>query len=310
MKNLLTIIGLIALTACQPPQTTKSAPLENNATQNNILALDWGVASTLTAIGVPVLATGDLHSYPKWVMTPALPASTLDMGSRFSPNPELLAQMPIDTIIDTDFYQHLRSMYGDAHHISFVVEGVKHGSDGTPKTIANWEEYAGAVASLGQQLGHHDGALAYLEAAKAQMIRHGQTFKTATPHIKKLAIAQFSDSKNLRLYANNSLFKPATELMGVELATLGVGNAWGYADLTLGELSELDDETCLIVIEPFSPMLQAELSDTALWQRLGFGKERCFAILPPVWTFGGVPSMVGFAESLAGATFSHAQGGK
>lgn len=298
MKKYLLLFALL-LTACNDPlPNNQTAPTQ----PKNILALDWGVAGTLTAMGVPPVATGDLGGYPDWALSPALPDTVLDMGSRFSPNPELLAQMPIDTVVDTDFYQHLRSKYGNAHHINFVVEGNKTNLDGTPKERYSWEDYAGAVIWLGDKIGHHDKAVAYVAHAKAQIIKNGNTFKKNNPNYQKLAIVQFADSKNLRLYTPNSLFAPVADLMGVELISFGSANPWGYANITLGELATLDTSTCLIVIEPFSPMLQSELNQITLWRRLGFGNQtngRCMAVLPPVWTFGGVPSMVGFSEQLA-----------
>lgn len=301
MKKFICLSALF-LTACSDTSPTYQTQTQTEpSTKQNILALDWGVAGTLTAMGVPPVATGDLADYPDWAIEPALPDSVLDMGSRFSPNPELLAQMPIDTIIDTDFYQHLRSKYGNARHINFVVEGNKTNTDGTPKTRYSWDDYAGAVVKLGVEIGHKDKAVAYVQHAKTQIIAHGNTFKQNNPNYPKLAIVQFSDSKNLRLYTPNSLFAPVADLMGVELVEMGIANPWGYANLSLHDLAKLGGDTCLIVIEPFSPMLKSELNNTALWQRLGFGNDngRCMAILPPVWTFGGVPSMVGFSEQLA-----------
>ncbi|STY60545.1 Uncharacterised protein [Mannheimia haemolytica] len=38
-------------------------------------------------------------------------------------------------------------------------------------------------------------------------------------------------------------------------------------------------------------MTQADLENSYIWQRLGFGKNRCMKVLPPVWLFGGlIPS--------------------
>ena len=76
-------------------------------------------------------------------------------------------------------------------------------------------------------------------------------------------------------------------------------------------LAKLDDDTCLVVVEPFSPMLRQELAKNLLWQRLGYGaranNSRCMAVLPPIWLYGGVSSMVVFGERLNQA---HWLGGK
>ena len=103
--------------------------------------------------------------------------------------------------------------------------------------------------------------------------------------------------------------------MGLNLITLedqmGKGNLWGFNSLALSDLAKLDDDTCLVVVEPFSPMLRQELAKNLLWQRLGYGarakNSRCMAVLPPIWLYGGVSSMVVFGERLNQA---HWLGGK
>ena len=127
-----------------------------------------------------------------------------------------------------------------------------------------------------------------------------------------MAVVQFADSSNLRIYTNNSLFKPTFDEMGLQLITLETqtnkGNAWGFLPIALGDLAKLESDTCLVVIEPFSPMLRQELANNLLWQRLGYGatnggKSHCMTVLPPIWTYGGVSSMVTFAERLNQADF-------
>lgn len=106
----------LLLTACQSQDTAKT-PV--NITKNQtvkVITPDWVVASTLTAMGYPPLATGDTKTYQKWVAEPKLPNETIDLGARFAPNPERLAQLKADVIIDNDFYAHLRPLYGNTPH--------------------------------------------------------------------------------------------------------------------------------------------------------------------------------------------------
>lgn len=100
--------------------------------------------------------------------------------------------------------------------------------------------------------------------------------------------------------------------MGLQLITLETpenkGNLWGFLPIPLGDLAKLDNDTCLAVVEPFSSMLRQELANNLLWQRLGYGadnkdKSRCMTVLPPIWTYGGVSSMVTFGERLNQAKF-------
>ncbi|WP_350608890.1 hypothetical protein, partial [Pseudoalteromonas sp. AC40-MNA-CIBAN-0181] len=55
---------------------------ETNHTNDtiNIASPDWGNAATLTAMGHPPIATGDVRVWDRWVGTPTLPSSIIDLG--------------------------------------------------------------------------------------------------------------------------------------------------------------------------------------------------------------------------------------
>ncbi|MFW2176945.1 MULTISPECIES: ABC transporter substrate-binding protein [unclassified Moraxella] len=308
---------LVALTACQPQQTQQQQPTQTQQpTQPNVSANaphqavkvvtpDWAIASTLTAMGYPPLAVGDVKTYPEWVGKPELPSQVIDLGERFAPNPERLAQLKPDVIIDNDFYAHLRPLYGDTPHtaISFVPKG----------EVATWQDYAKPTQQLGDVIHQPQQAEQFLTQSKQRLGELGKAFKQKHPNIKNIAIVQFADANNLRIYTNNSLFKPTFDIMGLNLITLenqlGKGNLWGFLPITLGDLAKLDNsqqDTCIAVVEPFSPMLRQQLTDNLLWQRLGYGRTQCMTVLPPIWLYGGVSSMLTFGERLNKAEF---QGG-
>lgn len=99
----------IALTACQ--QTTAGQRnAQTDKPENvkiNIASPDWGNAATLTAMGYPPIATGDVRVWDRWVGTPELPTSTVDVGIRYQPNAELIAQLPVDMVVDNFFMSML-----------------------------------------------------------------------------------------------------------------------------------------------------------------------------------------------------------
>lgn len=294
----------LLLTACQSQDTAKT-PV--NITKNQtvkVITPDWAVASTLTAMGYPPLATGDTKTYQKWVAEPKLPNETIDLGARFAPNPERLAQLKADVIIDNDFYAHLRPLYDNTPHtaISFAPKG----------EVATWQDYVEPTKKLGEIIHQPAKAEQFLTQSKQKLSELGITFRQKYPTIKKIAVVQFADSSNLHIYTNNSLFKPTFDEMGLQLITLETpenkGNLWGFLPIPLGDLAKLDNDTCLAVVEPFSSMLRQELANNLLWQRLGYGadnkdKSRCMTVLPPIWTYGGVSSMVTFGERLNQAEF-------
>lgn len=311
MRACCLLIVWFFLTACQPQRDLKLEAPPAEAHSVKVITPDWAVASTLTALDYPPIATGDTKSYREWVGTPALPSDIIDIGERFTPNFERLAQLTSSSnnivIIDNDFYAHLRPAYGNTPHksVSFMSKNA----------IATWQDYAEPTLQLGEIIHQPQRAQQFLTQSKKQLGKLGATFRQTHPHIKKIAVVQFADSNNLRIYTNNSLFRPTFEVMGLNLITLedqmGKGNLWGFNSLVLSDLAKLDDDTCLVVVEPFSPMLRQELAKNLLWQRLGYGaranNSRCMAVLPPIWLYGGVSSMVVFGERLNQA---HWLGGK
>ena len=72
---------------------------------------DWSLASSLPAMGFPPLAMGDKRIYPVWMSDPVQPPSVVDLGERYRPNRELLAQLPLSLVFDNFFYTHLRAVY-------------------------------------------------------------------------------------------------------------------------------------------------------------------------------------------------------
>lgn len=317
-SGLLIAAGIASLLACSASSSseesssnadlpTQSAPSPQQEASHNssappisssspvVVTPDWGIAATLTAMGYPPIATGDIRVYPQWVDDPKLPDSVVDLGIRYQPNAELVAQLDVDLVLDNFFYEHIRPIYGDtpAVSVTFMSEGPN----------AKWEDFAKPTRQLGELISQPEAAEQYLLRVQSQLRAAGETLAARHPDLNKVAVVQFADSNNLRMYSYNSLFQVALNNMGLQLEAIGDGNTWGFVPIHLGDLAKLDADTCLIVIEPVSPMLQAELADNLVWQRLGFGASRCMAVVAPIWIYGGSSSLVTFANRLQEAKF-------
>lgn len=310
MKAIAPIIGLCAalcsgvwLSGCQPSDATPPLSTPNNQTSPKVMTPDWGIAATLVAMGHPPVAMGDKPFYKEWVGKPLIPATTYDVGTRYQPNPEMFSQLDIDVVIDRAFYEHLRPMYGDLDVHSIELNSTNR--------VAAWEDFIEPTLDLGRSINQPQAAQDYLDNSKKQIIQAGQTFHTRYPHIKKLAVVQFADTNNLRMFSYNSLFQPALDAMELELVAFADGNEWGFASIMLGDLAKLDGDTCLVVVEPIGDLLKLELKDSLVWQRLGYSfdedqtanKGRCLALLPATWNNSGVASMNVLADRLMNATF-------
>lgn len=285
----------LVLTACHSQTSTQktatSEAEDSDSDRMNIVSPDWGNAATLTAMGHAPIATGDVRVWDRWVGSPKLPTSITDLGIRYQPNAELIAQLPVDMVIDNYFYEHARNLYGDvpAESLMFAAKG----------ETATWADYTEPTRELGVLIDNPKMAEDYIVQSQKSIKLASQQFKERYPKAKKFAVVQFADANNMRMYVANSLFQPALEQMGRELVVLGKGNNWGFVPVRMGDLAQLDDETCLLIIDPLSPITRAEIVDSLIWQRLGYGNTRCVGELPPVWIYGGMSSLVSLANNLS-----------
>lgn len=280
-------------------EQTDSQPSVDASKQSSlkVVSPDWGNAATLVAMGYPPLATGDIRVWDQWVGEPKLPNTVVDLGIRYQPNTELVAQLPVDMVVDNAFYQHARSIYGEnvpAESVSFIAKG----------KIANWSDYSEPTRQLGKIINHPQMAEAYINNSKVEIAQAGKKFNQRYPQAEKFTVVQFIDANNLRMYANNSLFQPALDQMGKKLVSKAEGNGWGFVQITMADLARLDKDVCLLVINPLSPITRSEIEKNLIWQRLDYGNTRCYGELPPVWIYGGMASLVTLANNLADVNLS------
>ncbi|WP_350642908.1 ABC transporter substrate-binding protein [Psychrobacter sp. HY3-MNA-CIBAN-0198] len=306
----LTVSVCLALTACNNATTAQSADqldelhsknavkADNHTSETNyasetinIVSPDWGNAATLTAMGHAPIATGDVRVWDRWVGSPKLPASITDIGIRYQPNAELIAQLPTDLVVDNLFYEHARNLYGDvpAESVMFAAKG----------DTATWADYTEPTRKLGALIDNPKLAEDYIVKSQKDITLASQKLQQRYPNVKRFAVVQFADANNMRMYVANSLFKPALDEMNKELVVLGKGNSWGFVPIRMGDLAQLDEDVCLLIIDPLSPITRAEIEDSLVWQRLGYGDTRCMGELPPVWIYGGMSSLVSLADNLS-----------
>jgi len=311
MKAILLPVGLcvalgssLLLSSCHSSDTTpKELSTTTNEDAPSVMTPDWGIAATLTGMGYPPVAMGDKTFYKEWVGKPLIPAATYDIGTRYQPNPEMFSQLDLDVVIDNAFYKHLQPMYGDLPIYSIELTSTNQ--------TAKWEDFIEPTLALGRSINQPKAAQTYLDNSKQQITQAGQTFHERYPHIKKMAVVQFADTNNLRMFSYNSLFEPALDMMGLELIAFADGNEWGFMPIMLGDLAQLDEDTCLVVVEPIGDLLKLALQDSLVWQRLGYSfsdtpnatESRCLAVLPATWNNSGVASMNVLADRLMNATF-------
>ena len=134
-----------------------------------VVTPNWAMASTLTAMGFPPLAMGDKRIYPLWMSDPVQPPSVVDLGERYRPNRELLAQLPMSLVFDNFFYTHLRAVYPPEVP---VVDVLFDGGNEAPQQ--SWASYVAATRLMGDAIGERAAADAYVQRVEMSLAAYGQ----------------------------------------------------------------------------------------------------------------------------------------
>lgn len=253
-----------------------------------IASLDWTLAETLVALDAPPQALAQIDDYVAWVGED-VPDSVTDLGLRTQPNMELLASLQPDEIIISPMFSNLEPLLSE-------IAPVRTYSLYTPGTEV-WPELQSLTRQLGELSGHQTEAEQLIAATDARM----DELSALVPHDTRPLIAvQFMDARHVRVFGAGSLFVAVMEQLGLDNAWQETTNAWGFTLVGIEHLASLD-EARLVVVEPLPAGVSEALEASGLWQHLGSVKRGDVLTLPPVWSFGSLPSATRFAETLVSA---------
>lgn len=276
---------------------TPLTPVSAGFVDRPIVALDWTLAETLTGLGVRAIGVGQVETYRSWVGQPELPAGTRDLGLRTQPNLEQLARLAPDNILISPMLASLTPRLSSIAPVTSIALY-------TPEADT-WQTLIEATRQLGKMTRRETQAeqlvrtsvttmAGYNAALRQQSVRKGQV---PLP----LLMVQFMDDRHVRIFGDNSLFQAVIDRMGITNAWQGDTNAWGFATVSLEKLVTLKGR--MVVVEPLPSGGYEALARNGLWQALPGVRENSDAsaplFLPPVWSFGALPSANRFATMLA-----------
>lgn len=254
-----------------------------------IASLDWALAETLVALGHPPVAVPDKRGYGEWVVEPALPAATADLGSRFTPNIELLAALAPDLVVAIPYQGPLLPV---VERVAPVLTLSIYESDGRP-----FERACAVAQRLAEAAGDPEAA-ATLVARTEAAFAAGRT-RLAGRAPRPVLVASLVDPHHAWVYGANSLFTVAIERLGLANAWHGETNAWGFSAIGIEGLAEADPGARLVLLEPVPADVAARLETNPLWRRLPFVRGGEPVIRLPVVVFGGLPSAIRFSDLLS-----------
>lgn len=260
----------------------------NLSPAKSFATLDWTVAETLLALGEPPIAIGDKSSYHVWVNEPKLAEQTIDLGIRLQPNPEqifALSQTADLQFINSRFYAQttpMLSAFSSVEMVDFYDEGNA------------WQNILNATKQIATLIGKP-------EQAEKLFHHFSQKMAETQPLVQSLAtrpiaLVQFSDSRHLRIYGQNSLFGEVLHQLGLQNAWQQTVNVWGFEHIEVTQLAKLPKNTRLVIIKPYPSNIESALKYNTLWKALPLAQDPL--ILPAVWTFGGIPSALRFTHQL------------
>lgn len=255
--------------------------------------INWTIAETLLAIDAPLSGSAQHNGYHEWVGEPRIPDGVADLGLRSQPNLELMAQSPpTQTFISPMFASLTERLERIAPVTSF--------SPYSPGTHT-WQEIHTLTRQLGELTGHR------LQAA--QLINETHTLMDALsqqrPDAPPLLMVQFMDARHVRVFGDNSLYNAVLEQIDLANAWDRPTNAWGFSLVGIEALYDYPEAT-LVVVEPLPVGVEESLAKSGLWQHLPSVKNATLLRLPPVWSFGALPSAQRFARELVAALSSRA----
>ncbi|WP_346796767.1 ABC transporter substrate-binding protein [Halomonas sp. Bachu 37] len=250
--------------------------------------VDWTIAETLLAIDAPVSSVAQQDAYHDWVGEPRIPDTATDMGLRTQPNLELLAQVPPERILISPMFAGLTPRL---ERIAPVTSFTLY-SPGTD----TWQE----MQTLTRQLGDLTDRGAQAERLIGETQALMAELRAARPDTAPLLMVQFMDARHVRVFGENSLYDTVLEQLDLSNAWDQATNAWGFSLIGIEALARYPEAT-LVIIDPLPAGVEERLAGSGLWQQLLSVKNNNLLRLPPVWSFGALPSAQRFARELVAA---------
>lgn len=255
-----------------------------------VVSLDFGIATTLLALGVTPLGVASADTWDRWVGTPALPPRTLDVGQDLAVNMELLAFLDPDLILITPYVAAARPALERIAPVETVTIFAPDGPSPLERAQAE-------TRRLGDLLGRSAAADAYLSAASQELDVLRGRLATVTP--PAIALVSFMDGRHARIYGRDSLYQNVLDRLGLRNAWTGDTNFWGFQTIGLEDMATMTDEPVeMVVFEPILDDVRPTLEKSPLWLSLPFVRRDAFTVFPPVLMFGMVPSALRFARLL------------
>lgn len=292
---ILTAIVIILLVSGLLDLSKNETSPHSNSGGIKVFTPDWGIGATLVAMGHPPIAIGSKQNYKVRVHTPKLPDSVADIGLKYGPNLELLAELKPELIMYTPFYKEQRHYYDP----TIPIEEINYSSEANQ--VPQWSTYANSARKIGVTLNEQARTEKYIENSQQRITNAGQKIHH---HIgnKKFLVIELLDARETRIITINHPISLALQMMNLDMLSPKNNNSRQNITISTDELHKIFKQSanaCLVIIEPTPIITKYEIANSPIWQRSPFLKpDACVYHIDPVWTDGGIEVMVTFANNL------------
>ncbi len=271
--------SLLARTALAGPQASR-----------RVIALDWALTETLIGLGHPPLGAAEIANYGRTVVAPEIPAGVADVGLRLFPNPELMQSLDPDLVLINPAQDYMRPSLAPFGRVEAIPI---YAPAGDPYRLA------GEAAKTLAEMAGEPNAAARL-AADAATVMDETRRRLRGYDGRPLYIVSFLDGSRVMVFDGRSLFQGVFDQVGLRNARPGRSGDWGFARIGIDELF-VQPEARLLYQTPLPEEAKQTLAMDPLWARLPFVREQRVQALPPVWSFGALPSAMRIARLLGDA---------
>lgn len=270
------------------------------ATQGpRVVTLEWASAESLMALGItPIAMASPLRSQKSPLRLFSTDhgvssQSSVELGSMFEPNLELLALLKPDRIFAAPWHApllHMLRRIADTDIINIAEE--PHGQ---------YENSCELLIKLGRQFGRSAEAQTYIKdsAMEISRIRARLHSVAGTPTFIGTLDAS---GRIFNTWGAGSLFHDVLELVGLRNAYSGPTSSTRSARISIDRLAENSDAQLIYIDqEELTALALHRLESTGLWQNLPFVRSGRMLSIPYLYHFSGLPTARSFARSLAAA---------
>ncbi|WP_162181411.1 ABC transporter substrate-binding protein [Thalassospira australica] len=257
-------------------------------TPKRIVIADGAISETALAMGIVPLAMADIPGYRAWVQEPKVPDQVINLGARFQPSMERVAQLEPDLILTSSFYANQYSKLQDLAPIEKIDI---YSSSKTPFLNA-----IGAARKIGEVTGYPDAASKLVFETSEHIADASRSLSKARAN--SVLITSMLSPRHMRVFGKNSLMQDVIDQLPIRNAWAGPTNLWGFATVTIDQIAHYGD-AAMIAIEPVPDNVERAIDHSPILSELPAIKRYGLITMPPVATFGGLYAAGRFARLLA-----------